>query len=272
MKSNCHTHTNYCDGKNKPQEMIEKAIEKGFTSLGFSGHCPMYFENEWAMDEARVEKYCNEISELKGKYKDKIDILCGIELDADLQLKKEYSFDYAIASVHQIHKSGKIYSIDCTAEELAHCVDDEYGRNWNKMAEEYYKSVSDFVLSVKADVVGHIDLITKFNNNCVQFNEDDPEYQKIAISCVDRIISAKPEIIFEVNTGAMFRCGNKRPYPAPFILKRICEKGGRVTVTSDAHQTAALDFAFDEAKAYCKSCGFEKVYHLTKDGFIPEDI
>lgn len=35
---NLHTHTIYCDGKDTPEEMILAACEKGFTSLGFSGH------------------------------------------------------------------------------------------------------------------------------------------------------------------------------------------------------------------------------------------
>ena len=38
---NLHTHTTYCDGKNTAEEMVQKAIELGFRSLGFSGHAPM---------------------------------------------------------------------------------------------------------------------------------------------------------------------------------------------------------------------------------------
>ena len=35
---NLHTHSTYCDGADTPEEMIETALEKGFTSIGFSGH------------------------------------------------------------------------------------------------------------------------------------------------------------------------------------------------------------------------------------------
>ncbi len=38
MLANYHTHTTYCDGKNTPEEIVLCAIEKGFTSIGFSGH------------------------------------------------------------------------------------------------------------------------------------------------------------------------------------------------------------------------------------------
>ena len=35
---NFHTHTTYCDGKETAEQMVQAAIAKGFTRLGFSGH------------------------------------------------------------------------------------------------------------------------------------------------------------------------------------------------------------------------------------------
>lgn len=272
FKTNCHTHTDYCDGKNTAREMIEGAIEEGFSALGFSGHIPMNFESGWAMTDENLEKYYSEINSLKKEYADKIDILCGIELDADYELKKDYSFDYILSSVHQIHGKKRIYAIDYTAEELSECVNEEYGGDWNKMADEYFENLAKLVVRERTDVVGHYDLITKFNKNFCLFDENNPEYQKSALRWIDYIIDNKPDIIFEVNTGAMYRCGNDTPYPASFILKRIGERGARVTVTSDAHCTQALDFEFVRAKEYCKKCGVKSIWHLTKEGFSEEKL
>lgn len=272
IKTNCHTHTSYCDGKNTAEEMVLKAISSGFTVLGFSGHIPMNFDSGWAMTEENIKLYYNEINALKEKYRDKIEVLCGIELDPDYELNQDYDFDYVISSVHQIHKGGKIYSIDYTAEELGSCAEKEYGGNWNKLAEEYFENVADFVIREKTDIVGHFDLITKFNETSNLFCENDEEYQRYALRSIDRIIEEKPDAVFEVNTGAMFRCGNKKPYPAEFILRRIKEKGGRITVSSDAHCTDALEFAFDKALTYCKGCGFDEMWHLTSKGFISQKI
>ncbi len=272
IKSNCHTHTKYCDGKNTAREMIESAIEKGFTALGFSGHIPMNFPNDWAMTQEKLDRYYKEINSLKDEYTDKIEILCGIELDADYELEKEYDFDYILSSVHQIHGKNKIYAIDLSAEELSECVNEEYGGNWYEMAEEYFENLARLVVREKTDVVGHYDLITKFNKNYCLFDESNSVYQKSALKWVDYIIDNKPDIVFEVNTGAMFRCGNETPYPASFILKRIGERGARVTVSSDAHCTYALDFMFEKAKQHCKSCGIDSIWHLTKNGFKEEKI
>ena len=38
IRSNPHTHTDYVDGKSPARDMIKRALELGFTSLGFSEH------------------------------------------------------------------------------------------------------------------------------------------------------------------------------------------------------------------------------------------
>lgn len=264
--SNCHTHTIYCDGKNTAREMIDAAIEKGFVSLGFSGHSPMKQNNGWTMTLEGTEKYIAEINSLKGEYDGRIDILCGIELDNDYDGINPYDFDYVIGSVHQLKRGDRAYDVDYTAEHLKEAVDEFFGGSFNAMSREYFNTLADFVISTKVDVVGHFDLITKFNLDAPLFDESDAEYRGYALEAVDRILAAKPDILFEVNTGAMFRVGKREPYPADFILRHICEKGGRITLTSDSHSVASIDFAFDKAIEYIVSCGFEDIYYLTKDG------
>lgn len=267
FKSNCHTHTTYCDGKNTAREMIEAAIEKGFISLGFSGHSPMKEKNDWTMSTESLKRYKDEINALKGEYAGKIDILCGIELDSDYSGVNPEDFDYAIGSVHQLKKDGVFYDVDYSAEMLTKAVDEFFGGSFNKMSEFYYNSLADFVVSEKVDVVGHIDLITKFNITEPLFDEDDKVYQMLVCNAVDRILAAKPDIFFEVNTGAMYRKGKKLPYPAPFILEHICKKGGKITLTSDSHCCESIDFAFDASVEICKSCGFDRIYYITSEGW-----
>ena len=266
FKSNCHTHTTYCDGKNTAREMVEAAIKKGFVSLGFSGHSPMKDKNDWTMSADDVARYVGEINFLKGEYADKIDILCGIELDADYDSVNPDDFDYVIASVHQFKRNGVAYDVDYTAEHLKKAVDEFFGGSFNEMSKEYFSNLADFVINTKADVVGHIDLITKFNLDTPLFDEADEEYRRYAFDSVDRIIAAKPDILFEVNTGAMYRVGKKEPYPAEFLLRHIYEKGGRVTLTSDSHSVDSIDFAFSEAVEFISKCGFEEIFYLTKSG------
>ncbi len=272
IKSNCHTHTIYCDGKNTAREMTEAAVEKGFVSLGFSCHSPMIYENDWAIKKEKVADYIKEIYSIKDEYKDKIDILCGIEVDRDFCDVELDSFEYSIGSVHQFIIDGTVYELDYSAERLQKCVDELFGGSVLKMCKAYFELVSEFITSHNFDVVGHIDLITKFNEHVSIIDESDSEYQKYALNAVDEILKHNRNILFEVNTGAMYRKGNKKPYPAPFIMKYLFDNGAKITVTSDSHCTEALDFAFEEVYEYCKSFGFKHSYILTSKGKIQIEL
>lgn len=272
IKSNCHTHTLYCDGKNTAEEMIEAAIDENFESIGFSVHSPLTYENDYSAKQEDMSKYLNEIRQLKEKYKNKIEVYCGIELDADHAEFNRSDYDFIIASVHQIHGKNRVYPIDYTPEILSECVEEEFGGDWIAMAKSYYSDLSKFVCDVKPDVVGHFDLINKFNENKQLFDYSCPEYKLIVQMYLERICYCCPDSIFEVNTGAMFRCGNKKPYPTKYVLKFLHGHNMKITITSDSHCTQSLSYGFAEAAEYCKSCGYTDVYLLKGGKFVPSKI
>ena len=121
MISDLHVHTNFCDGNNSPEETVLSAIEKGFDRLGLVVHAPMMFECSWAVKKERVKEFQAEMQRLKEKYKDKIELLCGIELDVfcDVDLS---GFDYTIGSVHYFYKDGKHSPIDHSEEDFKNSV------------------------------------------------------------------------------------------------------------------------------------------------------
>lgn len=252
--------------------MVKAAVSEGFSSLGFSVHSPMTFENDYAIRPEKIDEYYNHIEKLKTDYRGKIEIYNGIELDSDHSDLDVSRFDYVIAAVHQLHCGDRIYSIDDTAEELRNCVKAEFDGSYLAMAKQYYSSLARFVCEVKPDVVAHADLITKFNGQYKLFDEDNAEYQMISKLYLERICLECPDTIFEVNTGAMFRCGNKTPYPALFILKFLKEHGMRITLTSDSHSTDSLHYGFDEAVSRIKQAGFDEIYFLDNGKFRPHRI
>ncbi len=71
MLYNYHTHTVFCDGKDTPEEMVKKAIELGFSELGFSGHAYVACDEESNMLRDGTKQYKAEVKQLKEKYKDK---------------------------------------------------------------------------------------------------------------------------------------------------------------------------------------------------------
>ena len=51
MLCNYHTHTIYCDGNNTPEEVVVAAIQKGFYSIGFSGHAYTSYDLRYCMKD-----------------------------------------------------------------------------------------------------------------------------------------------------------------------------------------------------------------------------
>lgn len=83
---NYHTHTHFCGhATGTPEEYVKRAIECGVKYMGFSDHMPLKFsdgfEAGFRVKVTDAEKYCSEISYLKEKYSDRIDIKIGFEME-----------------------------------------------------------------------------------------------------------------------------------------------------------------------------------------------
>ncbi len=235
-----HTHTYICDGKNTAEEMVNAALSMGLEKIGFSGHSFAPFDKDYSMSEEGTVEYFKEINALKEKYKDKIQILCGIELDL-LSDEPKLPFDYRIGSVHYLKLKGEIITVDAGKEILIKAADKHFGGDMLSLAEEYYRCVAEFK-NRDIDIIGHIDLITKLNKDNCLFDANSPRYKTAALNACDALLSKN--IPFEINTGAISRGYKDSPYPADFILKHIKEKGGSVIFNSDAHHCDNLCYEF----------------------------
>lgn len=263
--SDIHVHTKYCDGKNTPEEIVKKAIELGYKSIGFSGHCYVP-DAGYGMTPDIMKKYREEIMELKEKYP-QIDILLGIERDMFFA-PDDMEYDYVIGSLHFVNKDGNRFDVDYGADVVDENVKKYFDGDYRAYVECYYNTLKEVVKKTNADVVGHFDLVVKNNEGNKFFDEEDGWYKECALDSLREIAKAKP--VFEVNTGAMARGYKTVPYPAKFILEEIKKLGCDVVITSDCHNADNLGYAFDEALKIVKDCGFDRVKVLTGNGF--EDI
>lgn len=245
IRENFHTHTNYCDGKCTAEEMIRAALNNNFTALGFSGHAHMDFDPSWCMTEEGTLAYISEINSLKEKYKGKINIYCGTEVDYFCpELIGEY--DYRIGSVHYLLENGEYLPVDGNIEEQKEAADKYYGGSLIEYAVHYFELTADVVRKTKADFIGHFDLVSKFNEGDRYFDTHDPRYVKAwkeAAKCLCE--TNKP---FEINTGAMARKLRTSPYPTLEMAEFIHDNGGEFIVNSDCHYPEKLTVGFNEAE------------------------
>ena len=252
-----HMHTTFCDGKNTPDQMVISALNKGFKTIGFSGHSYTDFDESYCISKEDMKNYFDEIHRLKLLYKDRINILCGIEQDYYAG-KPDLDFDYIIGSVHYILKNGVYLYVDKSEQYTVDAVNKYYNGDFYAYAEEYYQIVSDVLNKTNADIIGHFDLVTKFNEGQKLFDEKNPRYVNAYKSAVDSLITHnKP---FEINTGAISRGYRTTPYPSFQILDYIKEKGGKVVFSSDSHRSDNIGFQFDKWEPIIKKTGVEIQY------------
>ncbi len=258
---NLHTHTLFCDGEDSAEDMVKYAIKKGIKVLGFSGH--IYAEpcKEYCMTREKTKAYLSCIKELKEKYKGEIKLYAGCE--ADLFSKEDLSqFDYVIGSVHFIKANGEFIEIDSSPSDFSENVKKHFNGDFYSASEIYYRSVAECVEKTNADIIGHFDLITKFNEENALFDVAHPRYVNAYKKCLDYLL--KFNIPFEINTGAMARGYRTFPYPHIDILRYIFENGGRVVITGDSHSKENLTFGYDKAEILAREAGFNEIC-LAKD-------
>jgi len=260
IKSNFHTHTIFCDGKDTPEEMVQTAIEKGFEILGFSCHSYFYPDREYTTNSETEPLYRKAVAELKEKYKGKIEIFCGIE--QDYYSEPAIGYDYIIGSVHNVYKDGEYLTVDASPEPFMNNLNLHYDGDYDAFAEDYFGIVADVVNKTDCDIIGHFDLVQK-NSEKNGFGQSQ-RFLSAAEKAVKALIPfGKP---FEINTGALARKTRTIPYPSPEILKMIKDYGGKIVFSSDCHDRNYLDCNFAEIEKMAKDLGFTEHGIITKNG------
>ena len=235
-----HMHTVFSDGKNTPEEMILEAIRLGLDTVGISDHSHL---DPCGMTLEATEEYHREIARLKEKYAGQIRVLCGLERDF---LTDDFTdYDYTIGSVHWLQMpDGHRVSIDWLPEKLREGADKYFGGDMYSLAEAFYAAEARVVEVTKCDIIGHFDLMTKFIEVDPSMDLHHPRYVKAWQQAADALLkTGKP---FEVNMGAISRGYRTSPYPSAEIRQYIRERGGKMLLSSDAHQKENIAYRFSD--------------------------
>lgn len=266
MKSNFHTHTTFCDGESTAEEMVLSAIEKGFSAIGFSAHGTTPFDLRYCMQD--TEGYIAEIRRLKEQYKERIEIYLGIEEDAGAPVDRS-RFDYIIGSSHYLLAKGEYLPIDSGYDYFARCLS-AFGGNPLLLAEAYYSAFCNYIRERKPDIIGHFDLITKYEETNPSGLLEDSRYHEIAEKYLKEAV--KSGCIFEVNTNAVAKGYRATPYPYENLLRLLQRLDAKIILSSDSHRADTLDFDFSKTKVRLKELGFARLYTLSKGKFIEYEI
>ncbi len=240
-----HNHTPLCKhASGSPEEFVKEAINKNIKFYGFSDHAPMEFDYQYRMSFDEMQNYENEIKNLKEKYKDKIEILLGYEVDFTPMVDKrvlERDVDYLIGSVHFLDNWG-FDNPEFIKEWDKRDVDDVY--------KEYFSKIEEMANSKLFDIVGHIDLVKVFGHKP---KKDIKDIAKNAIKAIK-----KANMSVEINTAGL-RKPVKERYPNNELLEIILNEGIDLTLSSDAHSIEQVGFMINETLNELKKLGINEL-------------
>ena len=257
MKVDLHNHTMLCNHANgEIYEYIDKAIESGTEYLGFSDHAPMDFDLKYRMSFDDMKNYEKNILNLKEKYKNKIEILLGYEVD---YLKNHIDqrvlnakVDYFIGSVHFIDEWG----FD-NPEFIGKYKNEDIDQIWQK----YFDTIEEMANSKLFDIVGHLDLIKVFKFM--------PKKDINTIAYNALVAIKKANMVLEINVAGL-RKPIKELYPSKPLLELAYKLEIPITFGSDAHEPSQVSLFTKEAQDVAKSIGYKEcaIFHSRKKKFI----
>ena len=256
--SDFHTHTTYSDGKQSLEENILAAIARGMSAIGFSDHSFTEFGQDYCIKKADIALYIAEVRRLGEKYRDRIEVYLGMEVDGYTELENRECYDYILGDCHCLKTENGFFSIDhSVADHIATAA--QYGGDFLAMAKAYYEDYEARMVRLKPDVLAHFDLVAKFG----YMPEEDRRYRSCATECLLACLRHTP--LVELNTGAIARGHRSIAYPAPYLLDELRLHGGHLVFGSDSHRIENLGFGFSDAIAYIKEHGFQSIVAL-KEG------
>lgn len=222
MKRDYHLHTNYCKhSKFSVESLIEKAIEENFVEIGISEHIYASKHRDTSIsNHDELLLFIDEVNHAKLKHKEKIKILCGLELEMvdqftgeivsglNNELVKLPGIDYAIHSLHFYNNGRHLSEIDWNEEKA------------NEIIETYERVISE----QNVQYIAHPDLflegVKEFDNHC----------RKVAHAIGK--IAAEKKIILGLNVNG---ASLERTYPSIQFWEIISLYEVQVKIELDAH-------------------------------------
>ncbi|NOZ63272.1 MAG: histidinol-phosphatase [Calditrichaeota bacterium] len=252
-----HIHTSLCNHASGAMiEYVRSGIRVGLASLGFSDHNPLLpvYENRFRMSDREMEIYVRSISALRERFKEKIDVKMGIELDYLSEEEKflqnfidRYPFDYIIGSVH--------YLLSPVNGEYVY-LSELPGTERKKYFPLYFEKIKQAARSGLFDVVAHFDLPKKF------WGEMRNEEFRLAERALETI--AQQGLALEINTSGLRTNGVDESFPGKGIVQMAKEKEIPFVLGSDSHAPADVGSHFAEALIILKEAEIKNVISFDK--------
>jgi len=232
-----HCHTSRCGhAQGSDEEYVLKAIENGYKVLCFTDHAPFpgVSQKGVRMDYSELDSYIEDITELKNKYKDQIEIHVGLEIEVSMDtneylayLVNEKHLDFLIIGEHCFPIHGRLV--------YANDIKNEIGIEG--LINLYKDSLINAMNTGLIKYLAHPDYINTFID----------EVDDFAIDAVKEIVECaiKNDIPLELDCQGLrngHEHNHKVHYPVQWFWEIVSQyKDAKVVVGIDAHDPKHIE-------------------------------
>ena len=244
-----HMHTPLCKHATGPMEAyVEHGIQLGLREIGFSDHNPLPrgLSANVRMDEGELDYYVERVTELQFRYRGKIDVLLGLELDFVEGLESycekqivQYPWDYIIGSVHFLDRDCRLGSWP-----------KNYPGDPHELFTRYFDRVRQLAGSGLCDIIAHFDIVKRSGYFPGEREAGDIQQTLQAI--------AQAGLCVEINTSGYRHAElaeRPEPYPSLPVVEQALQLGIPLTVNSDAHAPEQVGTRFKEMTEFLRKKG-----------------
>lgn len=259
MKRDGHTHTHYClHASGEPaEEYVRRAIAEGFTVYSFTEHLPLpegllrnfpypeEVKRELDLLNDDLDGYFREMSALKEKYKDKIELLVGLEIDylpgQETYLRmmlSEYGpfLEDSLLSVHIMEGYNGFRCVDMDPVDFKEGLINYYGSYENAQL-AYYQAVQEALVvdlgKHKPKRISHLTLCNKYQH---YFRQAGRVGEKVRAAVMELLTYIKQHgYSLDANMAGLFKEHCRECYPAPWIIQIARQLKIPLIYGSDSH-------------------------------------
>lgn len=277
QKFSYHTHTDFSDGSNTLEEMLQQAVGLGWQEIGVSDHLIVHknitqsisYQNMIARAHSDMYRsdfktalpFFNKHAEIFRKIAKKfpLKVYLGYEVDFftydgwQEEFKEFISrldYDYLITGNHFFTNLDGTEIVDIS--QYKKCKDVRGGDSLENYLRRHYQTIVKAVESGLFDFLAHLDYARKI-----------PEHQNFPMIAERlQIVDAlqRHNVACEISTKGLRKIGDF--FPENNMLAELIKQKVPLVISDDAHQTSELGYAFDAAEKTLNNGGCVMRYHL----------
>ena len=254
MKTNYHTHTVRCGhAEGSDEDYVLKAIDAGFSELGFSDHGPWPahpLERQWIrMRMEEFDDYLHSIQQLKRQYAARLNVKIGLEyeyyegrLEHLIAMKQHPEVDYLIFGHHFNEYESRVRYYGSS----------QYDQS--RLLGDYEAGALRALRSGLFSIFAHPDLFVK------GLHQWSPEAEDTSLRLLMEAKAQKIPVEYNLG-GVRNRNGRRLMYPYEPFWKLAAQVGVDVVIGVDAHSPLDLidATAYTNAIAHLQALGIEPI-------------